>query len=336
MEERRDLVVQGNEWKKLEEGIINPFKDLKKDDMIEELEQRGIDTYHMKRDELREVLNETLHGIARPPALIAKNPKSTDLNMLGNYEILCCEPLHDICNVVKNVIEELPHHINNKTTRAEFETFASKTIGQKNQISGSDARSFAIKLAKFISNQNEHAKIDLEYVQLVFALVEITSIAYSPYKARTPKQILRLHNRCFVFAILCQKLIPTPKKMTKKTFYGMHFHSLTTHLPQTARVFNPRSILVENEERSFGKLRRISTETTNRRSSVVDTAVLRFKFEQKSKEKIDNFQKQDSLISRQARLLPQQPDTCFSEEFMKQHASLYQAHLARLADFLLP
>ena len=30
---------------------------------------------------------------------------------LGNYEIFACEPLHDIENHIKNLFEELPHHM---------------------------------------------------------------------------------------------------------------------------------------------------------------------------------------------------------------------------------
>ena len=33
---------------------------------------------------------------------------------LDNYEILACEPLHDIENHIKNLFEEIPHHMTEK------------------------------------------------------------------------------------------------------------------------------------------------------------------------------------------------------------------------------
>ena len=66
------------------------------------------------------------------------------------YEIPACEPLRDITNVVQNLITELPAHIENKKAQQEFEKFSELTIGDKNQLKGSDARLYAIKLVKFV------------------------------------------------------------------------------------------------------------------------------------------------------------------------------------------
>ena len=39
---------------------------------------------------------------------------------LENYEILACEPLHDIENHIKNVFEEIPHHMADKKKVTDF------------------------------------------------------------------------------------------------------------------------------------------------------------------------------------------------------------------------
>lgn len=64
------------------------------------------------------------------------------------YEVPACEPLHDISNVVQNLITELPSHIENKKAQQEFEKFSEVTFGDKSQLKRSDARQYAVKLAK--------------------------------------------------------------------------------------------------------------------------------------------------------------------------------------------
>ncbi|VDI64842.1 Hypothetical predicted protein [Mytilus galloprovincialis] len=114
----------------------------------------------MDRNTLKDELTELMHGVTRPPALLMKNPRISTKNLnLDSYEILHNEPLHDISNVVKNIIEELPTHIENKNVQNEFEKFAAKTVGEKNQVKGSDARRFVVQLAKFITNLNEKGLI---------------------------------------------------------------------------------------------------------------------------------------------------------------------------------
>lgn len=46
--------------------------------------------------------------------------KSASTLGIPDYEVLGCEPLHDITNVVQNIITELPHHIENKDVQKEF------------------------------------------------------------------------------------------------------------------------------------------------------------------------------------------------------------------------
>ena len=48
------------------------------------------------------------------------------------YEVLACEPLHDITNVVQTIINELPSHIDNKEIKKLYEQFCSQTVGEKN------------------------------------------------------------------------------------------------------------------------------------------------------------------------------------------------------------
>lgn len=77
--------------------------------------------------------------------------KSANDISIQDYEVLFCEPLHDITNVVQNIIAELPFHVP-KEIQKEFEQFLNTTIGYKNQIKGSDARLYAIKVSPALCN----------------------------------------------------------------------------------------------------------------------------------------------------------------------------------------
>ncbi|CAC5411120.1 unnamed protein product [Mytilus coruscus] len=256
---------------------------------------------------------------------------------IESYEVMPCEPLHDICNIVQNIITELPHHVENKETKAELENFCSKTIGDKNQIKGSDARHFAIQLAQYVLNEQQHDKISEDTVDLIQVLVEIINIAYSSEEKRSPRQILRLYNLTFLFGVLTKSVIGTPVKITTRKLYGCHFHSLVVHLPEVYRIVNTKSILCEQEERSFGSLRRIAETTTNRKPGwIIDNTIIRYNAQQNSDDRSDSFAKQDSTISRQAKRLPHRKNTIFTKKLLTGKSSVVQSHLARIADFIIP
>lgn len=336
LEQRRTLITKGQLWKKMERGETNPFQRLRKEEIATELENHNIWTDKETKSELSNLLTQKLHGICRPPALMCKDPlkSAKDINV-NNYEVLSCEPLHDITNIVQNIIMELPFQVP-KEIQKEFETFSITTIGDKNQIKGSDARLFAVKLAKFIKTNYDAMKIEEKFLVLVNSLVEIIQISYSNFSIRNPRNILRLYNQCFTFAILSRNIFGNPAKLTSRKFFRSHFHSITVHLPETYRLFCLRSIIPEQEERSFGDLRRISLQTTNRQAKyVVDNAVLRFTIQQKINSKPDTIKKQDSVISHQAKLLDKRSNSIFKEEFIQKNPLLFQAHLERIADFML-
>ena len=88
-----------------------PFSGLQKSELELELGGRGIYEGKTKK-ELHILLDESLHGVCRVPALLYNNPNATleSLN-LGGYEVLPCEPMHDISHNIENLLTELPAHI---------------------------------------------------------------------------------------------------------------------------------------------------------------------------------------------------------------------------------
>ena len=336
-DDRNKIASSANSLSKLQRGNINPFQNLKKQEIIDELDSRHINFSISNKAELQEELTSLLHGIVRPPALMLSHPKksSSELN-IGQYEVLGCEPLHDITNLVQNVITELPNHIKDPVVQKQFQHFTATTIGNKNQLKGSDARMFAVKLTKFATTLYINQQLDINIMELINSLIDIVHICYSPFESRTPKSILRLHNQCFKFGIMSRIVFGIPTKMTTRKFFGSHFHSLTAHTSETYRIFNLKSVVTEQEERCFGDLRRVSESTTNRQAGhIVDNAIMRITTQQQLVYKQNSFAIQDSSISKQARLLPPRPRTMFSSELISNRSVLFTSHLKRIADFMI-
>ena len=93
LEDRRKIVVQGEAWKELEKGNLNPFQNMLKQNLEYELEIRQINTSNMNRTEMKDKLQETLSGIARPPALSIENPLASLKNKIWkNMRYLVVNP----------------------------------------------------------------------------------------------------------------------------------------------------------------------------------------------------------------------------------------------------
>ncbi|CAG2232880.1 unnamed protein product [Mytilus edulis] len=129
LDERCQLATSTTSIRKLKQGILSPFQNLKKTDLVKELKARNIETTDKDRKQLQEDLTQLLHGISRPPALMIPEPHLPTENInIPSYEILCTEPLHDLTNVIQNIIAELPYHIQDKEAQKEFQNFSQTTI----------------------------------------------------------------------------------------------------------------------------------------------------------------------------------------------------------------
>lgn len=89
---------------------------------------------------------------------------------------------------------------------------------------------------------------------------------------------------------------------------------MIVHAPQTHRIFCLRSLVQELEERSFCDLRGISLNISNQQcGKVIENAILGFNTQQQT-DRGESYRKQETIISQQAKLLPQSEDTKFSLE----------------------
>lgn len=60
--------------------------------------------------------------------------KSAEKLTIGFNEVLQCEPLYDISNLVHNIVIELPHHADLPKAKQDLKSFSIKAIGEKNQL----------------------------------------------------------------------------------------------------------------------------------------------------------------------------------------------------------
>lgn len=345
IKERVDILTRGFQGKKFDmKSNINPFQGMKKQEIEDELDQRKIKLDERKerqfsKDELDNMFREEIGGIQRPPALLCHSTAPENMAALESYEISNCEPLHDITNVVQNLLVELPLIFEDQETQKAYQTFKETTVGDKNQIKGSDARLFAVKLAHFSAIQYKNGNINYDILTICTCLVDIISICYSKSANRTPKQVLRLYNQCFLFGYLVYFYVGKPKKLGIKKFYGAHYHSLVTHFPEMYRLFCLRSLIPETEERTFGDLKQISLRTSNRQAKhVVDNCMIRLKARETNDEHdlMDSFRRQESAISKQAKMLAKQTNSIIPRSILEERIILAQCHCERIADFLVP
>ncbi|CAC5371003.1 unnamed protein product [Mytilus coruscus] len=97
LDERVGKIKSTRSFDELKKGSLNPFQNLKNDDLIEELESRDINIHNMLRPELQKNLSTLLHGICRQPALMTTTPTLSTYHLnLNNYEIFGMEPLPPI------------------------------------------------------------------------------------------------------------------------------------------------------------------------------------------------------------------------------------------------
>ena len=88
-------------------GLLKPLDNLKISELRVELQARGLQTASLLKPQS---LNDILQGAQRVPTLLTLNPRQplTSLN-LSMYEVLDCEPLHDIKGHLHNLLPEIPH-----------------------------------------------------------------------------------------------------------------------------------------------------------------------------------------------------------------------------------
>jgi len=311
---------------------LKPLKGLTKAELEEELASRGNfqDGY---KDDLQEMLDETLTGKQRVPALLFKNPESSlqSLN-LGQYEILPCEPLHDIGHHIQNVLTELPYHVSDAESQVINECI-DITLGNKESKRTIDYRSALVKTAAMAHQSNI---ISTEVLSLLDTLIQMQEILYSPDDKRSPALVLRYLNQAWYHSILLKRVIKKPKKLTMRKLFGVYYHNLTTHAGLMLRLISGLASNTEEQERIFNAIKRITKQTSNYHpGQIIPNLLVRLQAENELGLHDDDVGRQQSQISKLAKSLPPATNSCFPKTIIIKYSREWQAHLQQISDFLL-
>ena len=161
---------------------------------------------------------------------------------LKKYEILVNEPLHDISNHIKNIQQELPHHVGKDKKRMVNDVIIS-TFNGKEAKNSADHRSLLLLTNWFVSHMKNHFSRNL-----LETLCKI-QILYLPEEKRNTQKILQPILALFSHAMIIKiHMDGHIKSMSERKFYGIYYHSLIRHSAEQYRLFSGRSSNTEKEE----------------------------------------------------------------------------------------
>ena len=254
------------------EGFTKLYTNLSKNELIEELDDRGI---HWKSSDnasnMLTKLKTEMHGIQKMPSLLFNCPDG-DLNLIGleNYEILACEPLHDIENHIKNLFEEIPHQMADKKKVTDF---IGAVFNGKDSKRSVDYHTSLIKVCCHFKKEYPDSK----FTEILHTLCEIQKVLYQQESHGTNENILYLYIQTFLHMILLtinfEKKI---KSMTVRRFFGKYYHAIISHASDQYRIVNGRSSNTESDECYFHTIKDISNNMSNQHpDNIISNAFIR-------------------------------------------------------------
>ena len=334
--ERQQSVLRGPIGRRLSMALHpKPFAKMSRRDLEEEVRGRGLTANSDLKPDLQQALTEDLKGKTRVPALLFQKPDASlqSLN-LHEYEVLPCEPMHDLAGHIGNVLQELPEHLNQEVAALVRES-VKLTMEDKEK-----KRAFDQRCSIIVASSQLRQRAPLKVQQLLNTLVEMQEILYAGESKRSPQLILRYHNLSFTHAMLCNEILGhQPCTMTCRKLYGKHFHDLISHAPLQLRIMSGKAMSAEDEERAFNSIKGITKSTSsNHPGHVIGNILIRLQAE----EALRNFNKggrcceQQSKITRLSHGLTEFPDTLIPAYILQKYAKEWQAHLEKISDFLIP
>ena len=236
-------------------GSVKLYGKLENDELTRELIERDVDFFKHTMKELKEELTKEMHAMQRVPSLLFNNPEG-DINSLGleSYEILACEPLHDIMNHIKNLFLEIPHHVKDKS---KLKDLIEAPFNGKDSQRGVDQRSSLIKVYLFCKINFPGSQV----TSILFTLCEIQRVLYQQEDGRTNESILHLYLQTFSHGILIKRNFKITS-VTERNFLG-NIIMLLSHACDQYRILDGHTSNTESEERTFSFAKKKSDDTSN-------------------------------------------------------------------------
>ena len=126
-------------------------------------------------------------------------------------------------------------------------------------------------------------------------------------------------------------------EMTTRKLYGTYFHDLTAHAPLQLRLVSGKRPNTEEEECMFNTVKSITSSTSNGHPDhIIRNLFICLQAEEQLGKSRTSVAKQESQVSKLAKSLGLRTNTIIPIPVIKKHAGSRQAHLQRIADFLLP
>ena len=333
LQSKRDAILKGAVARRNSLAFkIKPLKGLSKGEIEEELTSRKVYDDGTKA-ELQGALDEQLCGKQRVPALLFSRPGASleSLN-LSKYEILPCEPLHDIGHHIENVLTELPHHLSEDEANVINESI-KLSLGKKESKRAIDYR---IALVQTTAMAHQSNIVSERPLALLDTLVQMQEILYSPEDKRSTTLILRYLNQSWYHSILLNSIIRKPKKLTRRKLFGVYYHNLTSHAGLMIRLISGLASNAEEQERTFNAIKRITKQTSNYNpEQIIPNLMIRLQAEKELELRKDDVGRQQSQISKLKKSLPPTTNTQISKGIIMKYNREWQAHLQRISDFLV-
>ena len=252
LEDKRKLIMKGNR------ANFDPSKslmDLKKKDTFEEVKARQLLAQGDEGKGLlglyKELLKGNLLGSFRLPALCTVNPMIEVKSLIGPYEVVACEPMHDLKGHIENLLLEMPYHV-----KKENSVIVSTLINNLLEHACS-AFHYRKALLDLLLHKEISSLLGMKIYMILRTLAEMMAICYAKEEMRCSRQLLHYQLCAHQHAILLEEIVGyTPKlksKLTHESFYGAYFHSIVDHVGEVLQVMSVASVYTENTERLFRK-----------------------------------------------------------------------------------
>ena len=274
---RMERVNQGTWGRRKSIDTLHPFADLNKVELKQELNSRNVYNFNdNNKENMNKLLRHHLNGVQRVPSFFYSTPSINNFHELHleNYEVSGVEPLHDIAGHIKNIIEEIPYHLDVEA-RKKFNEFLQTSLGQKDTKRSCDYRLALIELTYHL-----RYVINDDILELLLTLIEIQRILYFPAEKRTTREVLKLTNITFLHFHVFKLVFSNAKKLTTRKLFGKYFHQLTIRVPIQYRIISGNSVVCENQEHIFHLCKDITKKTSsNHPCHVIGNLILRYQIE---------------------------------------------------------
>ena len=305
------------------------YNNLSKTEIMQELHERGVKFIHNdNKNNLELKLKVEMHGIQRLPALYFEEHDFNDDLMINKYEILPCEPLHDVKGHISNLYEELIHHVN-KQEKEILQNLILLSFEGKDCKRGVDYRKSIVKLVIALDG-----KIDKQVYNIFSTMCNIQALLYYDESKRTVENILRLNNQIFLHIIFLKEVVGMkPVSLTTKKMYGKYYHALIAHSHLMLRLISGKSTNTEEEERTFNTLKSITASSSNHHPDhVILNSIIRLQCKQDFED--GYHKKEQNIISKLSQSLKIQ-NSEIPFWIIEQYPWEWQSHLERIPDYLL-